>query len=74
MSKWGMACCRDDGEPLISTFEFRGFEFICAVCGTKYGFLEPVGKPETPELEARYEELRAHYKAERAARAAEVSS
>ena len=69
MSKgWGWACCPADGEPLISTFEFRGFEFICMVCGQKYGFLAPVGKPETPELIARHDELKAKYDEERVAR------
>jgi hypothetical protein len=53
-----MACCPRDDEPLVSTLEFPGAEFICVVCGTKYGFLAPTPRPSTPELWARYEELK----------------
>jgi uncharacterized Zn finger protein (UPF0148 family) len=62
------ACCPRDGEPLVSTLEFYKAEFYCVVCGTKYGFLAPVGKAPTSELEARHAELRVQYETERAAR------
>lgn len=62
---WGFACCPVDGEPLISTFERPKKEFVCIVCGAYWEFLQPHGSPETPELQARYEELLAQFKAER---------
>lgn len=58
-----MACCPTDGEPLVSTFERPGAEFVCAVCGRWLGFLSPTPKDSTPELEARQEELAAAWKA-----------
>lgn len=63
-----MATCPHDDEPLISTFEFQGAEFICQVCGHKYGFLSPKPAKWTPELQARHDELRAQYDKERAER------
>lgn len=65
-----MACCPTDREPLVATMEFRGAEFVCMVCGTKYGFLSAIGRPITPELQARHDELRARYETERDARKA----
>lgn len=66
MSKWGWAVCREDQEPLISTLEFPGFEFVCVVCGRKYGFLEPHSMPDdTPGMQERYDELKKIYDAER---------
>lgn len=64
------AVCRVDKEPLISTFEFRGYEFVCVVCDRKYGFLSPEAAAATPELEARHAELKAQYETQRAERAA----
>lgn len=58
-----MACCPTDGEPLVGTLEQRGAEFLCMVCGRYFGFLSPMPKDPTPELNARYEELRARFKA-----------
>lgn len=58
-----MACCPNDGEPLISTFRFPGAEFVCMVCGDHLGFLAPTPKPVTPELEARQKELQAKFDA-----------
>lgn len=57
------ACCPVDGEPLMSTFEYVKYEFCCLVCGRLYGFLSPQGKPTTPELDARHDELRARWDA-----------
>ncbi|HVL49908.1 MAG TPA: hypothetical protein VM754_00200, partial [Actinomycetota bacterium] len=62
------ACCPRDGEPLISTLEFSGAEFVCVVCGQTYGYLAPTAKPATPEREARHGELKERYDAERAER------
>lgn len=61
-----MATCPLDDEPLVFTFEFRGAEFVCMVCGRKYGYMAPKPAKDTPELRARLEELEAQY--ERAAR------
>ena len=63
--KWGgkppMATCPNCGEPLIGTFRFRGYEFICVSCKRKWGFVDPVPVVSTPELEARYKELKAEW-------------
>jgi hypothetical protein len=56
------ACCPHCGDPLISTFRFPGAEFYCVACEATFGFLAPVGKPPTPDLEARYEELQAAFR------------
>lgn len=58
-----MATCPSDGEPLVSTLERRGAEFVCAVCGCWYGFLSPRPATCTPELEARHKELDAAWRA-----------
>lgn len=58
-----MATCPRDDEPLIASFEQRGAEFVCIVCGTWYGFLSPKPADPTPELNARYSELRGLYAA-----------
>lgn len=63
-----MATCPADDEPLVFTLEFRGAEFICVVCGTKYGFLSPKAAAVTPALEARLAELQERYEQERVAR------
>ena len=68
MTGWGWACCPDCGEPLVSTLEFRKKEFICVPEQRLWEFLEPVGKPETPELVARHDELREQYKGQRKVR------
>lgn len=54
-----MATCPVDDEPLVMTFEVKFKEFICMVCGTYYEFLSPKPATETPELNARYAELKA---------------
>lgn len=56
-----MATCPKDGEPLIMTVRWPGAEFICIVCNGLYGFLSPKPVPPTPELQARYEELKAMF-------------
>lgn len=58
-----MATCPSDGEPLISTFERRGAEFLCMVCGRWLGFLSPEPADPTTELEARHAELQARFDA-----------
>jgi hypothetical protein len=57
------ACCPRDGEPLIATMMRVGAEFVCLVCGTWYGFLSPTAKDPTPELDARYAEIKARWDA-----------
>jgi hypothetical protein len=57
------ACCPRDGEPLITSLERRGAEFVCLVCGGWFGFLSPKPGDPTPELDARYAELKARYDA-----------
>lgn len=56
-----MATCPNDGTPLISTLLFSGAEFYCLECGTKYGFLSPRPAEATPELDARYEQVKAEW-------------
>lgn len=60
---WGIATCPHCGvdEPLVMTFAFSGAEFICLGCGGTFGFLDPVGAVETPELLARMEERKAEW-------------
>lgn len=62
------ATCPTDGEPLVFTFEFPKYEFICMVCRQLYGFLDPRPAHQTPELDDRHTELRAQYETERAVR------
>lgn len=60
-----MAGCTTCHEPLISTFEFRGAEFYCQVCGAKFGWLSPARLEWTEERQARHDELRVLYDADR---------
>lgn len=62
MSKWGIATCPKCGTPLVSTLAWRHYEFYCIECGSHWGFLSPVGVPETPESEARLAEVEADWK------------
>jgi hypothetical protein len=66
-----VATCHLDDEPLVGTFEFRGAEFVCVVCGQLYGFLGPKPAQETPGLLARLAELTARYERERDERQSE---
>ena len=59
-----MATCPSCGEPLIMTFKFPGKEFICVECRRLWGFVEPTPVEKTPELETRYQELKAKWTAE----------
>lgn len=59
-----MATCPNCGEPLIATFRFAGYEFVCVVCKRMWGFIDPKPAEATPELEARQKELRAQFDAE----------
>jgi hypothetical protein len=63
-----MACCRSCGEPLVFTVERPGYEFVCVPCDRWYGFLDPVGKEPTMELDARLEDQTLRYEAQRAER------
>lgn len=68
------AVCWNDGEPLIGTFEFPQYEFVCQVCGKLYGFLSPDKAKSTAELDARHDELRAEYEIARAERKAAAAT
>jgi hypothetical protein len=59
-----MACCPSCEEPLIMTFRFPGKEFICVECRGLWGFLDPIAKEITPELNARHDELVAKWEKE----------
>lgn len=54
-----MACCPNCQEPMVSTMKYRGAEFVCQMCGLLCGWLDPIPKANTPELEARQKELQA---------------
>ena|SRR5438105_3982592 len=56
-----MAVCPRDGAPLIPTMVFRGAEFYCLDCGARLGYLSPTPAEATPELEARYDALKAEW-------------
>ena len=56
-----MATCPRDGAPLIATMAFRKAEFYCLECGARLGFLSPRPAAPTPELDARYEALKAEW-------------
>ena len=58
-----MATCPACGEPLIATFKFRGKEFVCVECHKLWGFVDPTPVESTPELDARYQELKAKWDA-----------
>lgn len=55
------ACCWNDDEPLVSTFKYPGEEWICVVCRQTYAYFDPKPLDDTPELQARYEELKAQW-------------
>jgi hypothetical protein len=57
-----VATCPNDGDPLVMTFVFSGFEFICLECGRLYGFLEPTPAPATPQLLDRMEQRKAEFR------------
>lgn len=66
-----MAMCRRcPDEPLVMTFEFPKYEFICMNCKSLYGFLDPRPAEETPEIKAKQIERQKQYEAERKAREA----
>ena len=56
-----MATCPSCGEPLIMTLKFPGKEFVCVGCRRTWGFLDPTPVESTPELDARYQELKAKW-------------
>lgn len=56
-----MATCHIDDEPLVMTFAFRGKEFICMSCGSRYTYFGPKPAGETPELDARHDVLKAQW-------------
>lgn len=54
-------CPRDRDEPLVCTFDRRGYEFTCLKCGGWYGWLDPLPADETPELLALCEQRKQEY-------------
>ncbi len=60
VKKASIAGC-ECGAPLVMTFAFTKFEFICLECGRQYGWLEPCEMPATPENEARMDALAAEF-------------
>jgi hypothetical protein len=64
IEKRPMAVCPVDREPLIATLAFPKKEFICICCGRLYEFMfqnGPAAADPTPELDARYAELKAEW-------------
>lgn len=57
-----VATCPYDGDPLVMTFAFAGYEFICLECGRLYGFLEPRAAEATPQLLDRAEQRKAEFR------------
>lgn len=56
-------CHVDVDEPLVSTFAFAKYEFICMACGRLYGWVEPLPAEPTPELEALADQRKAEWQA-----------
>lgn len=51
------------GAPLVSTFAFRGAEFLCLDCGAQLGFLSPRRGTPTPALCAQTAAVEAEFAA-----------
>ena len=56
-----MALCPRCEEPLVATFYFPGYEFVCMGCGKRVEFFGPKRGVSTPELEARQAEHQAAF-------------
>lgn len=57
-----IALCPGCSEPLISTFAFTGYEFLCICCGRKVTFLGPApGDGGDQQLRERLAELQAEW-------------
>lgn len=55
-----IALCPTCAEPLISTFMFTGYEFLCICCGRRVTYIGPVrGDGDDPKVSARLAELQA---------------
>lgn len=52
--------CRDDGEPLVFTFEFPGAEYVCGVCGLTDDIFAPSALA-TAEMQLRHDALVEEY-------------
>ena len=59
--------CARDHEPLVFTFEFSGFEYVCVVCGGHEDIFGMRARA-TVELAARHAALTDRYEIERAER------
>lgn len=60
-----IALCHACDEPLVSTMEFPGKEWICVVCRRTYEYFGAKQGESTPELMDRHNELRDQYLYER---------
>jgi hypothetical protein len=59
-----IALCPTCGEPLISTFAFSGYEFLCLCCGRRVTFFGPKkGDGDNPRLVDRLAQLQAEWDA-----------
>lgn len=56
-TKYAVHC----GVPLIPTMVFRKAEFYCLECGAALGMFSPMTSKATPELHAKYDELKAEW-------------
>lgn len=61
--------CPRCGEPVVFTFEFRGYEYLCVECAWKGDIFGPSASTATPERVARRDELAERYEVESAERA-----
>lgn len=59
MAETPVAICRkpECGAPLVSTFAFPQYEFVCLGCGGLYDFIQPASGEPTPERMERLAEL-----------------
>jgi hypothetical protein len=53
------------GEPLVTDLSVRGCEWGCVICDRHYPLFGPTRVPATPELWARWNELREMKRARR---------
>lgn len=59
--------CGRCGEPMVFTFEFPGYEYVCMACSNKEGIFG-ARVPNTPEVEKHHGELVELYYRDRAHR------
>lgn len=59
--------CETDGEPLVFTFEYPGYEYLCVVCLGQEGVFG-ARAPATPELQQQLDKHTERYERDRAER------